>query len=171
MEVKVTGVEEACRALASFGDILLTKYARKAAFAGATVFKEQAVRNAPILKEVNAARIPGALRDAIAVFKRPTDGAKITYVVGVRKIKIKAAQLKRLRRILHRAGKTLNIQGDVFYAHLTEFGFHDRAGHYHAGTRWMTRAFEDKKLDAVDAMSLELSKGVVAAVATAKSGT
>lgn len=163
MDVQVKGLSELGEALKMFGDEIGAKHLKAAAFACADVIKEDAITRAPVLKEIDDRRIAGALRDAIAVFKRPSPNAEtVHYAVGIRRIKINA----KIKRVL----KTLNLKaargsgGDVFYGHLMEFGYHDHAGKWHEGTRFMTKAFEAKKNAALEAFSLRLSQGVVSAV-------
>ena len=169
-KVKVEGLRESMASLQMFGDIMVGKWGHKATFDAANVIKEQAIANAPTLQHVDDRRIAGALKAAIAIFKRPDPSTgKSLYVIGVRRIKL-GAKLKKMLRALKKAGLRLNLQNDVFYAHFMEYDYHERGGKIHKGTRFMTRAFEAKKQASIDAFSLTLSQGVVAAAVHANKG-
>lgn len=167
LRVKISGLNESMEALSMFGDQIVTLWGKRATFNGAAVIKKQAIANAPVLQKIDDRRIAGALRDSIAIFKRRSDVGKTFYIIGTRRIKL-GTKLKSVLKTLRKAGLSVNIQGDVFYVHLSEFGFTDPAGKKHPGTRFMTRAFESAKGACVEEFSLTLSQGVVEAVVKAK---
>jgi hypothetical protein len=90
--LQVKGLSELGEALVEFGNKLAFKYLRAATSDAAAVFRDEAKARAPVLT--------GAMRDAIAIFKRknPTP-TSVMYAVGVGKLRI----AKRIQRLLRRA--------------------------------------------------------------------
>ena len=112
--VQVRGLSELGEALNLFGQKIALKYLRAATSDAAAVFRDDAKARAPVLT--------GAMRDAIAIFKRPNPAPNaVKYAVGVGKLRIS----KKIRGLLRRS-KTLDnhiiAAGNEFYWRFVEFG-------------------------------------------------
>lgn len=150
-EIQISGLSELGEALKQFPVKLGQKYLRKATFAAASVIKDDAIGRAPIRT--------GALRDHIAVFKRPSDGDTAHYAIGVRGIKL-TRKLKRVAKYLRQiAGvKHLDISGDLYYWRFLEFGTSKMPAH-----PFLRPAFEAQKENAIERFRAALADGVQAA--------
>lgn len=147
LTAQVNGLRELGEALKEFGDQIAKRYLRRATFAAAAVFKGAAEEKAPVRT--------GAMRDAIAVFRRrPPSPDAALYVVGVRKIKYSRAE-KRALRILRKANKTVRVIGDAYYWRFVELGTVKMKAR-----PFMRPAFELKKGEALAAFKESLADGV-----------
>jgi HK97 gp10 family phage protein len=160
-EIEVRGLRELGDALKEFPEVIGKKYLRKATFAMAQLIEQDAISRAPVRT--------GALKSHIAIFKRKSDGDTAAYAIGIRGIKL-TRKLKNVLRIVRKAngGQRTMIAGDVFYWHFMEWGYHDRKGVFHPGVRFMTKAFEAQKLNAIDKFRESLADGVARAAEEVK---
>lgn len=167
-DVRVNGLSGLARALEALPKVIAKRYLRRAMVAGLTPMKEDARARAPVLKTPDDRRIPGALRDAIIIWRDRHPGSVAEkYYVLVRKIKINRAQ-RRLIRVLNRAGRSITVLGDAFYGTILEKGWTDkRTGAFHIFP-FMRPAFEAGKEGAVTAFAESLRSDLPAAVNEAK---
>lgn len=164
-EVRLNGVDALGRALENLPKVIAKRYLRRAMVAGLTPMKEDAQARAPVLKTPDDRRIPGALRDAIILFRDrnpAASGAAEKYYITIRKIKLNRAQ-QRIVRALNRAGRSITILGDVYYGRFPEFGTAKMAP-----MPFMRPAFESGKERALDDFTASLRSSLPNIVADAK---
>lgn len=114
VEVKVTGLAELGEALKSFSEKIGKRHLWRATYDAARVIEEEAIRRAPVRT--------GAMRDAIAIFRRrEKDPSTAHYAIGVRKIRYKKAE-KQVLRVLRGANQRAKVIGDAYYWRFNEFG-------------------------------------------------
>lgn len=166
MRMQVQGLDDSLRALQSFSDELATKENARGAFAASAVFRDRAKELAPVLVNPGSHpdRIPGAMRDAIAIFKdRKTPIGVASYRIGVRKIKLSKRQRVTLTAIAKSAQKRLSVSEDAFYWRFVEFGTSMMSAQ-----PFLTPAYELEKVNAVMRYAESLRGGVVRAAAKAR---
>jgi len=155
IEVRVGGLAELGEALKGFSEKIGKKYLWKATLAAAAVFKAEAIVRVPVRS--------GALRDAIAVFRRKgRDASTAYYVVSVRKIRYSAKE-KRVLRILRGANQRVRVIGDAYYGVFVEYGTSKMRAE-----PFLRPAFETKKTEALEVFRASLADGVAAATQESK---
>lgn len=149
MTVKVTGLKELEKALMELPKEVAQRPLRAAVNAGAKVVMDEAKNRAPQGET-------GNLRKAIyrTRTRRGSGTGKETYVVGVRKGKMKYADTANNRR-LKRVGKTYQTRGLAYYWRFLEFGTSKLSAR-----PFLRPAFEAKKDAAVDAIKAKLAEAI-----------
>lgn len=144
MTIQIQGLKELQQALKELPLEIQKRPLRSAVSAGAKVILDEAKRNAPI--------DTGNLRKALYRYRsrKQSPTGKETFLVGVRKGKAKYANTAYNRR-KGRVGKTYQTQGEAFYWRFLEFGTSKIQG-----KRFITNAFEDKKMDAANTIKSSL---------------
>lgn len=148
-EVKLTGLKEAAAALRALPAEIASKNGgplRGALYAATRVIKDQAIQNAPTGE---GTPLPGNLKkNIIAIRDRnpARSGAAERYVITVRN--------KRMARGSNPLFRVLK-GWDAWYAHFTEFGTSKQPAQ-----RWMTRAYEEKKQEALAIFERTLAAGL-----------
>lgn len=147
LTAQVNGLRELGEALKEFGEQVGKRYLRRATFQAAEVFKEEAEKRAPV--------DTGAMRDAIAVFRRrPPSADAALYVVGVKKIRYTRKE-KRALRLLKQANRTVKVIGDAYYWRFVELGTVKMKAR-----PFIRPAFETKKAEAIAKFKEALADGV-----------
>lgn len=105
----------------------------------ATRIARDAAAHAPVLKAATAYRVPGALKNAIGVQRKPAGNGQFKVSVGI-------------------------DESAAFYGRFQEFGFHTRrsegSARFIPGLHFLQRAFEDNQV-AVVALVSERVKAVL----------
>lgn len=176
--VNVKGFAELKIALDQFSKGVSRNVLRGAVNAGASVIRNQARLNAPVMyKALPNHQPPGTLKRAIVnhFVKELSNLTQIVINVAVRMGKSRRGQ-----------GKKQTLSQDAYYAGWIEYG-HFFVGHKPKGTTWkkhretekaggkfipaqpfMRPAYEAKKMNAVDAMRTYLEKRIPAEVEKAR---
>jgi HK97 gp10 family phage protein len=142
--LEVKGLSELGDALVALGNRIARNYLRKATSDAAEVFRDEAKAHAPVRT--------GAMRDAIAIFKRPNPSpTSVMYAVGVGKLRI----AKKIRRLLRQAtafdSHVIN-EGNEFYWRFVEFGTSKMKAQ-----PFLRPALESAKYKALDQFSFSLA--------------
>lgn len=155
-KTEVNGLKELGEALKEFGGTVAKRYLTRATFKAALVFKEAAIQKAPVRS--------GAMRDAIAIFRRrAADANTARYLVGVRKIRYSRKE-KQALRVLRGANQRAQVIGDAYYWRFVEFKTSRNKG----GHPFLRPAFEEKKQAALETFKSSLADGVEKAAKSAR---
>jgi HK97 gp10 family phage protein len=164
--VEVKGLRELGEALKAFPDVLGKKYLRRATFRAAETIAQDAVARAN-----SAPKYPAAMQQIaknIAVFKRKSDADTAHYAVGVRRIRL-SSKVKRVLRIMRRAGQPIRIENDTFFWWWFEKGTRSRVTKKGANRGkieaqpFLRPAFEAQKENALVVFKTDLAEGVMLA--------
>ncbi|MEJ1935960.1 HK97 gp10 family phage protein, partial [Nostoc sp. NIES-2111] len=93
--------------------------------AGARIVRDEARRSAPVLRQADARRKPGTVRDAINV--RTSKQARADGNVGVF-VNVRPLKASQVRAFKAKGGKGASNPADPFYWRWLEFGRQGRAG-------------------------------------------
>lgn len=124
--VTVRGIDELKAQLKAIPDKLRRQALRNALAAGARVVRDEAKRNAPVLKQPDPRRTPGTVRDAIRV--RTSKQARADGNVGVF-VNVRPLTGKQITKFKASSGRNGAANpNDPFYWRWLEFGRAGRAG-------------------------------------------
>ena len=156
-DVTIHGIDELVKNMLQFQKEFKGNVMLKALRKGANIIRDQAKQN--VTKDTNT---PDGIhiRDDIKVRREPRPQLQgMNEIVYVKPF----SSTKALNRKLKKAGKKKTRKSTAFYWHIQEFGsVHVR------GQRFMTRAWEAKKMAAFEKIIFELKKDVTKQVAKFK---
>lgn len=162
--VKVAGLAELHRAIASLSKNVAGQQMRAAVTAGAAVVRDAAKARAPVYTGAVADGHPppGTLKRAIAIrrAKRESTSSRVAYQVFVRHWG-RAGKTKRQRS----QGVQAYGRFDAYYWHMVEFGTKKMSAR-----PFMRAGFEASKNAALERLTARLRDGVEAAAAAARGG-
>lgn len=137
IEVRIRGLDELKAQLRAIPEKLRRRALRNALAAGARIVRDEARRNAPVLRTPDPRRKPGTVRDAITV--RTSKQAKANGDVGVF-VNVRPLKAAQIRAYKAKGGKAASNPNDPFYWRWLEFGRQGRAGQGSAAARTILRA-------------------------------
>lgn len=136
IDVRIRGLDDLKAQLRALPDKLRRGALRNALAAGARIVRDEARRNAPVLRQPDPRRKAGTVRDAINV--RTSKQARADGNVGVF-VNVKPLKARQVRAFKAKGGKAANNPNDPFYWRWLEFGREGRAGTVGQASRSLLR--------------------------------
>jgi HK97 gp10 family phage protein len=138
--VQWKGFRELEQNLKMLGSEMHEKGVKRMMSRAAVPMRDDAKVRAPILREPDPRRRPGALRDAISIWRKKGTQHAVTYYVGVRRLSKKA-----VRAFKQATGRSSSENpDDAFYGLMVELGTSKMRAQ-----PFLRPAFESKKLESV----------------------
>lgn len=137
IEVRINGLDDLKAQLRAIPDKLRRRVLRNALAAGARIVRDEARRNAPVLRKPDPRRKAGTVRDAINVrtSKQARRQGDVGVFVNVKPLK--AAQVRAFKA--KSGGRAASNPNDPFYWRWLEFGREGRAGQAATAPRGLLR--------------------------------